>query len=214
MMYEWQINPGEIRYFFLADGEVQLPDDDSGLPRKYMQAVGYQLMLRILSDYNLEPLSSALTNAHRSYEALLTDTLVVPSNGIKNGAQCIIEFMNDAPVLDFRLVGGNYHGDLYFSLGYNDGFADIERVKAAFPPAVAVARRVCPLAKIIVTGPATPVGAMTQLDAIRAAMAEMYASMGIAFVDVRNRVNAANKGLYTDRDRAHPSDVGHVYRGV
>ncbi|EHG7888904.1 packaged DNA stabilization gp4 family protein [Citrobacter sp.] len=79
MMYEWQINPGEIGYIFSADGEDPLPDDDSGLPRKYMQSVGYQLMLRILSDYNLEPSPSVLTNAQRSYDALLTDTLVVPS---------------------------------------------------------------------------------------------------------------------------------------
>lgn len=79
MMYEWQINPGDIGYLFAADGEEPLPDDDSGLPRKYMQAVGYQLMLRILSDYNLEPSSGVLTNAQRSYDALLTDTLIVPS---------------------------------------------------------------------------------------------------------------------------------------
>lgn len=79
MMYEWQINPGEIGYLFSADGEEPNPGDDSGLPRKYMQAVGYQLMLRILSDYSLEPSDGVLTNAHRSYDALLTDTLTVPS---------------------------------------------------------------------------------------------------------------------------------------
>ncbi|EDS3395410.1 SGNH/GDSL hydrolase family protein [Salmonella enterica] len=271
-------------------------------------------------------------------------------NGIQNGTQCIIEFMSDAPSLDFRLVGGNYQGDLYvdgqrvsetsvntdtsgapyiytvdwagevkirsyrlvgintgfggvitgqaytvqaplgarrplawqmgdsytvgigakqgsyndfrvmcdalgldgiadgisgsgwtsvqegrvpawrvenklgnitrkpqyifFSLGYNDWSADIERVKAAFPPAVAAARRICPLAKIIVIGPATPVGSTTQLNAIREAIAQMCASQGIAFVDVRDIVNAANKNLYTGGDMVHPSDAGHIYRGV
>lgn len=79
MMYEWQINPGEIGYLFSADGEEPDPGDDSGIPRKYMQAVGYQLMLRILSDYSLEPSSGVLTNAQKSYDALLTDTLTVPS---------------------------------------------------------------------------------------------------------------------------------------
>lgn len=79
MMYEWQINPGEIGYLFASDDVEPLPADDSGLPRKYMQAVGYQLMLRILSDYNLEPSAGVLTNAQRSYDALLTDTLSVPS---------------------------------------------------------------------------------------------------------------------------------------
>lgn len=271
-------------------------------------------------------------------------------NGIQNGTQCIIEFMSDAPSLDFRLVGGNYQGDLYvdgqrvsetsvntdtsgapyiytvdwagevkirsyrlvgintgfggvitgqaytvwssqgvrrplawqmgdsytvgigakqgsyndfrvmcdalgldgiadgisgsgwtsvqegrvpawrvenklgsitrkpqyifFSLGYNDGSADIERVRVAFPPAVAAARRICPLAKIIVIGPATPVGSTMQLNAIREAIAQMCASQGIAFVDVRDIVNAANKNLYTGGDRVHPSDAGHIYRGV
>ncbi|MEG0205482.1 MAG: SGNH/GDSL hydrolase family protein [Citrobacter sp.] len=271
-------------------------------------------------------------------------------NGIQNGTQCIIEFMSDAPSLDFRLVGGNYLGDLYvdgqrisetsvntdtsgapyiytvdwsgevkvrgyrlvgintgfggvitgqaytvqappgtrrplawqmgdsytvgigakqgsyndfrvmcdalgldgiadgisgsgwtsvqegrvpewrvenklgsitrkpqyifFSLGYNDGSADIARVRAAFPPAVTAARRICPLAKIIVIGPATPVGSTAQLNTIREAEAEMCASLGVAFVDVRDVVNAANKDLYTGNDRVHPSDAGHIYRGI
>ncbi|EDV9723243.1 SGNH/GDSL hydrolase family protein, partial [Salmonella enterica subsp. salamae] len=103
---------------------------------------------------------------------------------------------------------------IFFSLGYNDWSADIARVRAAFPPAVAAARRICPLAKIIVIGPATPVGSTTQLNAIREAMAEMCASLGVAFVDVRDMVNVANKGLYTGGDMVHPSDAGHIYRGV
>ncbi|QPN37184.1 SGNH/GDSL hydrolase family protein [Salmonella enterica] len=45
---------------------------------------------------------------------------------------------------------------IFFSLGYNDWSADIARVRAAFPPAVAAARRICPLAKIIVIGPCHP----------------------------------------------------------
>ncbi|HFV9294520.1 TPA: packaged DNA stabilization gp4 family protein [Serratia fonticola] len=79
MMYEWQINPGTIGYLFAADDEEPHPDDDSGLPRKYKQATGYQLLLRMMSDYSLEPTPQVLTNAQRSYDALLTDTLVVPS---------------------------------------------------------------------------------------------------------------------------------------
>ncbi|MGQ6215366.1 packaged DNA stabilization gp4 family protein [Serratia sp. IR-2025] len=79
MMAEWMINPGSVGYLFAADGEEPLPDDDSGLPRKYKHAVGYQLILRMLSDYGVEPSPQVLTNAQRSYDALLTDTLVVPS---------------------------------------------------------------------------------------------------------------------------------------
>ncbi|MBJ9240758.1 SGNH/GDSL hydrolase family protein [Citrobacter braakii] len=103
---------------------------------------------------------------------------------------------------------------IFFSLGYNDGSADIARVRAAFPPAVTAARRICPLAKIIVIGPATPVGSTAQLNTIREAEAEMCASLGVAFVDVRDVVNAANKYLYTGNDRVHPSDAGHIYRGI
>lgn len=79
MMSEWTINPGEIGYIFAADDESPLPDDDSGLPRKYKHAVGYQLILRMCSDYGLEPSPRTETNAQRSYDALLTDTLQVPS---------------------------------------------------------------------------------------------------------------------------------------
>ncbi|EDK0166775.1 packaged DNA stabilization protein p27 [Salmonella enterica] len=79
MMAEWLINPGEIGYIFSADDEESLPDDDSGLPRKYKHAVGYQLLLRMMSDYGIEPTPRIETNASKAYDALLTDTLVVPS---------------------------------------------------------------------------------------------------------------------------------------
>lgn len=103
---------------------------------------------------------------------------------------------------------------VFFSLGYNDWAADIERVKAAFPPAVAAARRICPLAKIIVIGPATPVGHTIQLDAIRDTMMQMCAELNLSFVDVRDIVNSANKGLYTAGDMVHPSNDGHIFIGT
>ncbi len=74
-------------------------------------------------------------------------------------------------------------------------------------------RRTCPLAKIIVIGPAPPVGSTTQLNVIREAMTEMYASLDIAFVDVRDVVNAANKDLYTGSDMVHPAMPG-TFTGV
>lgn len=79
MMAEWLINPGEIGYIFSADDEEPLPGDDSGLPRKYKHAVGYQLLLRMMSDYGIEATPRIETNASKSYDALLTDTLAVPS---------------------------------------------------------------------------------------------------------------------------------------
>lgn len=103
---------------------------------------------------------------------------------------------------------------LFFSLGYNDQAADTERIKAAFPPAIAAARRLCPLAKIIVIGPATPTGHTAQLDAVRETLMTLCAALSLPFVDVRDIVNTANQGLYTGSDRVHPSNDGHVYRGV
>lgn len=78
MMYEWLIVPRDIGYSF--SGEATPKDgDDSGLPRKYKHAVGYQLALRIMADYSIEPTPRLLANAQRSYDALLIDTLYVPS---------------------------------------------------------------------------------------------------------------------------------------
>lgn len=78
MMYEWLIVPRDIGYSF--SGEATPKDgDDSGLPRKYKHAVGYQLALRLVADYSIEPTPRLLANAQRSYEALLIDTLYVPS---------------------------------------------------------------------------------------------------------------------------------------
>jgi hypothetical protein len=53
---------------------------------------------------------------------------------------------------------------LFFSLGYNDQAADTERIKAAFPPAIAAARRLCPLQRLSSSGlphrPGTPHSSM------------------------------------------------------
>lgn len=79
MMAEWQINPGDIGFIFSSEGEDSPLGDDSGIARKYKHAVGYQLLLRMMSDYGLEPTPRLEANAHRAYDALLTDTLNVPS---------------------------------------------------------------------------------------------------------------------------------------
>jgi hypothetical protein len=42
----------------------------------------------------------------------------------------------------------------------------------------------------------------------------LCAALSLPFVDVRDIVNTANQGLYTGSDRVHPSNDGHVYRGV
>lgn len=79
MMSELQITFGDLGYKFSLEDEQPAPGDDSGLPRKYKQAIGYQLLLRILTDYGLEPTSRQEASASSSYDALLLDTLKVPS---------------------------------------------------------------------------------------------------------------------------------------
>ncbi|SPP31568.1 hypothetical protein ARAF_0702 [Arsenophonus endosymbiont of Aleurodicus floccissimus] len=79
LMAERQIIFGDLGYQFSAAEENPLPDDVSGLPRKYKHAIGYQLMLRMLSDYGIEPPPRQEVAAATSYDTLLIDTLSVPS---------------------------------------------------------------------------------------------------------------------------------------
>lgn len=79
VMAELQITFGDLGYQFSAAEENPTADDASGLPRKYKQVMGYQLMLRMLSDYGIEPTPRQEASAAAAYDALLTDTLSVPS---------------------------------------------------------------------------------------------------------------------------------------
>lgn len=79
LMAELQITFGDLGYQFSAEEENPTSDDASGLPRKYKQVMGYQLMLRMLSDYGIEPTPRQEASAAAAYDALLTDTLSVPS---------------------------------------------------------------------------------------------------------------------------------------
>lgn len=108
MMAEWLINPGEIGYIFAEDEAEPMPDDDSGLLRGYKQAVGYQLMLRIMSDYALEPTSRQETSAAKAYDALLTATLKIPSMRRRS---------------DFPVGQGNDYGCLSSDRYYDDAAA-------------------------------------------------------------------------------------------
>lgn len=103
---------------------------------------------------------------------------------------------------------------VFLSMGYNDAGGDVERITAAFISSVSAAREVCPLAKIIVIGPATPLGHTKQLDDIRDILITQCELLGLPFVDVRDVVNASNAALYTGSDATHPTDAGHAYRGV
>ncbi|WP_218070395.1 SGNH/GDSL hydrolase family protein [Escherichia coli] len=104
---------------------------------------------------------------------------------------------------------------IFLSLGYNDApGGQTELLKTNFTESVAEIRRLCPLSKIIVIGPATPTGHTTQLDEVRSALMECCTELNLPFVDVRNVVNSANKQLYTGSDNVHPSNDGHIFRGL
>lgn len=104
---------------------------------------------------------------------------------------------------------------VFLSLGYNDAASGrIEVVKNNFTESVTEIRKLCPQAKIIVIGPATPLGHTAQLDAIRDALMECCETLSLPFIDIRDVVNSSNKGLYTGSDAVHPSNEGHVFRGL
>ena len=104
---------------------------------------------------------------------------------------------------------------VFFSLGYNDATTGrIDDLKANFSASVEKVRELCPAAKIICIGPATPLGSTDELTAIRAAEMELCESYDIPFIDVDNWINSMNSSIYTGADNTHPTDAGHVFRGV
>jgi hypothetical protein len=79
MMAEWKSRGIDVGYLFSDDDNPVHPDDDSGLLPEYKSCVGWQLMLRLMPDYSIEPSPRQETNAQTAYEALLTATISVPS---------------------------------------------------------------------------------------------------------------------------------------
>lgn len=104
---------------------------------------------------------------------------------------------------------------IFLSLGYNDyATASIELLQTNFTESVALIRQLCPMAKIIVMGPATPVGSTTQLNTIRSTIMALCSTLGLPFIDVADWVNSRNKTLYTANDNVHPNDAGYAYRAA
>lgn len=104
---------------------------------------------------------------------------------------------------------------IFLSLGYNDApGGNITLLKANFIATLDVLKTLCPKAKIIVIGPATPLGATAQIIAVRTAIMDLCSQNSLSFVDVNNWVNANNKQLYTSGDNVHPSNDGHMFRGA
>lgn len=104
---------------------------------------------------------------------------------------------------------------VFLSLGYNDAAAGrIDVLKTNFRATVKGILEATPNVKIIVIGPATPVGSVTIIRTIRTAMMELCAEFGFPFVDVDDWVNSSNKQLYTAPDQVHPTDAGYAYRAA
>ncbi|MGL4722892.1 MAG: SGNH/GDSL hydrolase family protein [Scandinavium sp.] len=104
---------------------------------------------------------------------------------------------------------------IFLNMGYNDAPAGhIEQFQTNFRATVAKSRELCPLAQIIVIGPATPLGRVSNITAIRQTLMDLCNELVLPFVDVDDLVNASNKSLYTGADNTHPTPAGHVFRGV
>lgn len=104
---------------------------------------------------------------------------------------------------------------IVLSLGYNDAPAGrLDLIKTNFRESVALIKQYKPNAKIIVIGPATPLGMTDQIAAVRDTMIELAAEFEFDFIDVKGWVTAENADVYTSTDRVHPNDAGYFYRGA
>lgn len=104
---------------------------------------------------------------------------------------------------------------IFLSLGYNDApGGNITLLQTNFTASVALIRQYCPMAKIIVMGPATPLGSTAAINAVRSAVITLCSTLGLDFIDVADWVNSRNKTLYTASDNTHPNDAGYAFRAA
>lgn len=104
---------------------------------------------------------------------------------------------------------------VFLSLGYNDAAAGrLDVLETNFRATIANLNYVVPLAKVVVIGPATPMGKTTQITAIRERLMSLATEYNLMLVDVDDWINSANAKLYTLNDNTHPNDAGYIYRGV
>lgn len=100
---------------------------------------------------------------------------------------------------------------VFLDLGLNDAGGDMAALATRFNAAVAAIRATVPTARIIVFGPATPVGETGNLATVKTTIAGLCATAGLSFIDVANWVNANNKTAYTGGDNTHPTQAGYEY---
>lgn len=99
-------------------------------------------------------------------------------------------------------------------MGLNNAGGVMADVQTGFNDAVAAVQAASATAKIIVFGPATPVGETANLILVKNAIKDRCTALGLTFIDVANWVNTDNMGRYTDADATHPTPAGHVYLGT
>lgn len=114
--------------------------------------------------------------------------------------------------LEQRLGALNRKPDVVvFALGYNDFAGNMTALAERVTATLTTAKTLFPAARLIALGPWTPLGATPALSTVKAAMAQQAAAQGVAFVDIENLINTANKAQYTGPDNVHPNMAGHTY---
>ena len=104
---------------------------------------------------------------------------------------------------------------VFLDLGHNDAASapDTTAIGASIDSTIAAIRSYVPKAKIVLFGPATPVGDTANLTTMRTTISARATANSCTFVDVQGWVTSANKALYTGGDNVHPTAAGHIYLG-
>ena len=100
---------------------------------------------------------------------------------------------------------------VFFDLGFNNAASDLTLLATNFDLSVAAVRTLAPAAKIIVFGPATPVGETPGLLDVKTTISGRCAVLGVTFINVSTFITANNKTIYTGADATHPNQAGHDY---
>jgi lysophospholipase L1-like esterase len=105
---------------------------------------------------------------------------------------------------------------VFLDLGYNDAGGNMTTVATNFAAAVAAIRATTQgaNARIIVFGPATPLGTTANLTTVKTTLSTAATTAGVDFIDVDNWVSSSNSSVYTGGDNVHPNQTGHDYIGV
>lgn len=97
--------------------------------------------------------------------------------------------------------------------GYNDSTGNMTTLDTNYRLWVDLVKAAFPLATIVTLGPWTPLGSTTNLTNVKNTLQTAAVAKGVAFIDIENIINSANKQDYTGGDNTHPNAAGHAYLG-